>query len=144
MAVALRTFARLQPRSLLAAARPWRYSGSQAKDSEGARPSSMADAVSEQRQVLFPNAQKLEEAWVQQDTERQVKASVSSDQWSPRQLPYKTYEKHTSADSDSDESDEEAEDVGLEVGVEEVGFVYKGPEPTAHGDWAHKGRVTDF
>jgi len=33
---------------------------------------------------------------------------------------------------------------GLEVGVEEVGFTYRGPEPTLHGDWAHKGRVTDF
>lgn len=37
------------------------------------------------------------------------------------------------------------EDVdGLEVGIEELGFTYRGPEPTLHGDWAHKGRVTDF
>lgn len=27
---------------------------------------------------------------------------------------------------------------------EELGFRYKGPEPTLHGDWAHKGRCTDF
>ncbi|CAE6937856.1 unnamed protein product [Symbiodinium sp. CCMP2456] len=39
---------------------------------------------------------------------------------------------------------EEAEVEGLEVGMEEVGFRYNGPEPTTFGDWAHKGRVTDF
>lgn len=33
---------------------------------------------------------------------------------------------------------------GLEVGVEEVGFKYKGPEPTSFGDWAHKGRAPRF
>ena len=26
----------------------------------------------------------------------------------------------------------------------EVGFKYKGPEPTMFGDWQHKGRATDF
>ena len=26
----------------------------------------------------------------------------------------------------------------------EIGFRYKGPEPTKFGDWAHKGRCTDF
>eukprot|EP00397_Hematodinium_sp_SG-2012_P066530 GEMP01100037.1.p1 GENE.GEMP01100037.1~~GEMP01100037.1.p1 ORF type:complete len:120 (+),score=17.70 GEMP01100037.1:116-475(+) len=26
----------------------------------------------------------------------------------------------------------------------EYGFKYLGPEPTVYGDWAHKGRVTDF
>ncbi|EPT25613.1 hypothetical protein TGME49_217030 [Toxoplasma gondii ME49] len=26
----------------------------------------------------------------------------------------------------------------------EYGFKYEGPEPTAHGDWSHNGRVTDF
>ncbi|KAL8447094.1 hypothetical protein Emed_004618 [Eimeria media] len=31
-----------------------------------------------------------------------------------------------------------------ENGTGEFGFKYKGPEPTMHGDWAHKGRVTDF
>ncbi|KAL8434213.1 hypothetical protein ACSSS7_003314 [Eimeria intestinalis] len=31
-----------------------------------------------------------------------------------------------------------------ENGTGEFGFKYKGPEPTKHGDWAHKGRVTDF
>lgn len=100
----------------------------------------MEDTVTEQRQVLFPNAQKLEEAWQQKDMQRQ-QAAKSSD-WSPRQLPYKTYEKDSSPDSD-DEEHEDADD-GLQVGVEEVGFTYKGPEPTSFGDWAHKGRVTDF
>ncbi|KAL8446623.1 hypothetical protein Emag_004683 [Eimeria magna] len=31
-----------------------------------------------------------------------------------------------------------------ENGTGEFGFKYKGPEPTKYGDWAHKGRVTDF
>ncbi len=101
----------------------------------------MADTVTEQRQVLFPNAQELEEAWQQKDMQRQA-ASNSSD-WSPRQLPYKTYEKDSSPDSDEDDVPEGTED-GLEVGAEEVGFRYNGPEPTSFGDWAHKGRVTDF
>lgn len=100
----------------------------------------MEDTVSEQRQVLFPNAQKLEEAWQQKDAARQ--AASKAEDWSPRQLPYKTYEKDGSLD-DSDEEVEVEED-GLEVGVEEVGFRYNGPEPTSFGDWAHKGRVTDF
>lgn len=26
----------------------------------------------------------------------------------------------------------------------EIGFKYKGPEPTKFGDWSHKGRCTDF
>lgn len=39
----------------------------------------------------------------------------------------------------------DAEVDGLQVGMEEeVGFRYSGPEPTLYGDWAHKGRVTDF
>ncbi|KAL8438707.1 hypothetical protein Efla_005245 [Eimeria flavescens] len=29
-------------------------------------------------------------------------------------------------------------------GSGEFGFKYKGPEPTKHGDWAIKGRVSDF
>eukprot|EP00913_Durusdinium_trenchii_P019657 g18480.t1 len=69
-------------------------------------------------------------------------AASKAEDWSPRQLPYKTYEKDGSLD-DSDEEVEVEED-GLEVGVEEVGFRYNGPEPTSFGDWAHKGRVTDF
>ncbi|KAL8272290.1 hypothetical protein Esti_003807 [Eimeria stiedai] len=39
------------------------------------------------------------------------------------------------------ESDEWEEGVN---GTGEFGFKYTGPEPTKHGDWAHKGRVTDF
>ncbi|OEH74047.1 hypothetical protein cyc_06756 [Cyclospora cayetanensis] len=31
-----------------------------------------------------------------------------------------------------------------ENGSGEFGFKYKGPEPTMFGDWAHKGRVSDF
>ncbi|PHJ21061.1 hypothetical protein CSUI_005097 [Cystoisospora suis] len=34
-------------------------------------------------------------------------------------------------------------DVSSKMQVE-CGFKYQGPEPTMHGDWAHKGRVTDF
>eukprot|EP00450_Noctiluca_scintillans_P026920 CAMPEP_0194513098 /NCGR_PEP_ID=MMETSP0253-20130528/45284_1 /TAXON_ID=2966 /ORGANISM="Noctiluca scintillans" /LENGTH=147 /DNA_ID=CAMNT_0039356619 /DNA_START=47 /DNA_END=490 /DNA_ORIENTATION=- len=45
--------------------------------------------------------------------------------------------------------EEEVDDVGLTVdhedGIpEEVGNVYKGPEPTRFGDWSHKCRATDF
>ena len=112
-------------------------------ENDATKPRTMEDTVTEQRQVLFPNAQKLEEAWQQKDMQRQA-ASNSSD-WSPRQLPYKTYEKDSSPDdSDEDDVPEETEADGLEVGVEEVGFRYNGPEPTSFGDWAHKGRVTDF
>lgn len=39
---------------------------------------------------------------------------------------------------DPDEEREPGEDEG------EYGFKYKGLEPTAYGDWSHKGRVTDF
>mmetsp|Transcript_20628 Transcript_20628/g.48944 ORF Transcript_20628/g.48944 Transcript_20628/m.48944 type:complete len:109 (+) Transcript_20628:1-327(+) len=108
----------------------------------------MEDTVSAQRQVLFPNAQKLEEAYQQQDLQKS--ATVPPEQWSPRRVPYKTYEKDAAPDDDSDEEEEgmtlaaEAEVEGLEVGMEEVGFRYNGPEPTTFGDWAHKGRVTDF
>mmetsp|Transcript_6279 Transcript_6279/g.14235 ORF Transcript_6279/g.14235 Transcript_6279/m.14235 type:complete len:139 (-) Transcript_6279:75-491(-) len=138
MALSLR-LARAAPRSSKLVACRFRHFSVQA-DKEAANPRSMEDTVTEQRQVLFPNAQKLEEAWQQKDMQRQ-QAAKSSD-WSPRQLPYKTYEKDSSPDSD-DEEHEDADD-GLQVGVEEVGFTYKGPEPTSFGDWAHKGRVTDF
>ncbi|CAK9076827.1 unnamed protein product [Durusdinium trenchii] len=103
-------------------------------ETEGARvPRSMEDTVSEQRQVLFPNAQKLEEAWQQKDAARQ--AASKAEDWSPRQLPYKTYEKDGSLD-DSDEEVEVEED-GLEVGVEEVS------DDVPNGD-DRKWQVTDF
>ena len=112
-------------------------------ENDATKPRTMEDTVTEQRQVLFPNAQKLEEAWQQKDMQRQA-ASNSSD-WSPRQLPYKTYEKDSSPDdSDEDDVPKGTGEDGLEVGVDEVGFRYNGPEPTSFGDWAHKGRVTDF
>ncbi|CAE7538152.1 unnamed protein product [Symbiodinium pilosum] len=127
-----------------------RYASSQASSGEAAQEQSrdsMEDTVSAQRQVLFPNAQKLEEAYQQQDLQRKV--AVPPEQWSPRRVPYKTYEKDGAPEDDSDEDEEaaaeaEVEVEGLEVGMEEVGFRYNGPEPTTFGDWAHKGRVTDF
>eukprot|EP00411_Alexandrium_monilatum_P097401 CAMPEP_0175797820 /NCGR_PEP_ID=MMETSP0097-20121207/85663_1 /TAXON_ID=311494 /ORGANISM="Alexandrium monilatum, Strain CCMP3105" /LENGTH=197 /DNA_ID=CAMNT_0017109019 /DNA_START=62 /DNA_END=652 /DNA_ORIENTATION=- len=121
-------------------------------------PPSMEEAVSEQQQVLFPRLKELEEARQREDLQRRA-TNVPTEQWSPRQVPYKVYEKSTSADSDDDE-DSDAEDEeeasletlradssstdGLQVGMDETGFRYAGPEPTLYGDWAHKGRVTDF
>eukprot|EP00929_Paragymnodinium_shiwhaense_P050097 TRINITY_DN25250_c0_g1_i1.p1 TRINITY_DN25250_c0_g1~~TRINITY_DN25250_c0_g1_i1.p1 ORF type:complete len:217 (+),score=48.52 TRINITY_DN25250_c0_g1_i1:84-734(+) len=91
-----------------------------------------------------------------------------------RRLPYRTYSKAddgTRSDDDSDEDSDEEEaskdgleakagattpDYGVTMGafgetaddndleVEEFGFTYVGPEPTLYGDWAHKGRVSDF
>ncbi|CAE7590601.1 fabH [Symbiodinium sp. CCMP2592] len=136
-----RTIPVMRQRAALAPFR-WRprYASSQAATAER---DSMEDTVSEQRQVLFPNAKKLEEAYQQQDLQRGV--AVPPEQWSPRRVPYKTYEKDAAPD-DSDEEEEEgialakeAEVEGLEVGMEEVGFRYNGPEPTTFGDWAHKG-----
>eukprot|EP00931_Biecheleriopsis_adriatica_P064908 TRINITY_DN39575_c0_g1_i1.p1 TRINITY_DN39575_c0_g1~~TRINITY_DN39575_c0_g1_i1.p1 ORF type:complete len:167 (-),score=49.21 TRINITY_DN39575_c0_g1_i1:32-532(-) len=125
--------------------------GAGSQGSSGVKAPSMQEAVSEQRQMLFPNAERLQEAWQQQDAVRQTKsAAVPSEDWSPKKLPYKTYDKHSSPDdseedSDADEAAAAEEEVdGLQVGMEEVGFRYSGPEPTAFGDWAHKGRVTDF
>lgn len=48
------------------------------------------------------------------------------------------------ASTEAPVSTEDTEVDGLQVGMEEVGFRYKGPEPTLYGDWAHKGRVSDF
>lgn len=48
---------------------------------------------------------------------------------------------------ESVKSEQEQEDTGQWQGVNgsgECGFKYKGPEPTLYGDWAHKGRVSDF
>lgn len=48
---------------------------------------------------------------------------------------------------DSVKSEHKQEDTGQWKGVNgsgEFGFKYKGPEPTLYGDWAHKGRVSDF
>lgn len=91
------------------------------------------------------------------------------EEWSPKKVPYATYDKEgvvSDSSDDSDASDTEgsddecesrkavsaesvdidADDAGLEFGVgdDEVGFKFKGPEPTLHGDWQHKGRCTDF
>lgn len=183
-------------------------------------PTDLERAVSEQQQVLFPRLRELEEARRREDLAVRA-AEVPSEEWSPRQLPYKVYEKDvggaagdSDADSDEDSDDEARElassssaattaapvagaaaaqeaaaaaaaqdealresapsaaaaaaavlrevdgvqvgiediaaDDGLEVGlssdsgVEEQGFIYKGPEPTLYGDWQHKGRATDF
>lgn len=68
-------------------------------------------AVTEQQKVLFPRLREIEEARLQQDLSLRG-ATVPSEEWSPRQLPYKVYEKRTSAadsDSDSDDSDSETE-----------------------------------
>ncbi|CAE7383001.1 unnamed protein product [Symbiodinium natans] len=130
---------------------PLRFASTQAGAGDATAPEqsrdSMAETVSAQRQVLFPNAQKLEEAYQQQDLQKKV--AVPPEQWSPRRVPYKTYEKDGAAEDDSEEEEEEeaatlaaeADVEGLEVGMEEVGFRYNGPEPTTFGDWAHKGRV---
>ncbi|CAE8633785.1 unnamed protein product, partial [Polarella glacialis] len=105
--------------------------------------------------VLFPHAQRLQEALRQKATQA---VSPDSSEWSPRTVPYKMYEKSSSADDSDDDDDDDVDDEkavkaqaaeadaddGLEVGMEEVGFRYSGPEPTAYGDWAHKGRCTDF
>mmetsp|Transcript_4841 Transcript_4841/g.14081 ORF Transcript_4841/g.14081 Transcript_4841/m.14081 type:complete len:181 (-) Transcript_4841:97-639(-) len=122
-------------------------------------PPSMEDAVSEQQQVLFPRLQELEEARQREDVARRA-TSVPTEQWSPRQVPYKVYEKKSGADDSDEDSETEDEEPsaetlqadgadidGLQVGLEEpeeTGFRYAGPEPTLYGDWAHKGRVTDF
>lgn len=131
----------------------------------------MEKAVSEQSKVLFPRLQELESALQRRDEELRHKAVSSSqpEDWSPRQLPYKVYNKQVGSDvtdSSDDESESEEEesspvdngDGALEFEAtmslageqdseeleEEMGFRYKGPEPTLYGDWAHKGRCTDF
>lgn len=43
--------------------------------------------------------------------------------------------------SKTDKTDSKSKEKTL---PKEVGYKYGGPEPTKHGDWAHKGRVTDF
>jgi len=104
--------------------------------------SPMEQAVNEQREILFPALRKMEEE-LEQDLARQAAAAPSED-WSPKQVPYRVHEKDGNV-SDTDSEDEGAEEeVWPEAEVEEVGFTYRGPEPTQHGDWAHKGRVTDF
>lgn len=55
-------------------------------------------------------------------------------------------EEATDAEIDEVEAEgadaEEKDGDGLKK--KEVGFKYLGKEPTAYGDWSHKGRVTDF
>eukprot|EP00928_Gymnodinium_smaydae_P099061 TRINITY_DN9357_c0_g2_i1.p1 TRINITY_DN9357_c0_g2~~TRINITY_DN9357_c0_g2_i1.p1 ORF type:complete len:231 (+),score=48.81 TRINITY_DN9357_c0_g2_i1:58-693(+) len=130
----------------------------------------LAAAVEEQRSVLFPKLRQLEEAQLsreQASTERA--AAVPEAEWSPERVPYRTFErKGAEADSDSDSEDEDSDreasaaaaageaggaaslaadgagELSVGMGEDEVGFKYKGPEPTLYGDWAHKGRVSDF
>lgn len=130
--------------------------------SEASAASDIERAVSEQQQVLFPRLQELEQAAMQEDISRR-QPSAPPEQWSPKQLPYKVFERDSSpagqeSDDDSESDGEEeapatameaqGDDVaGLQVGLDESlehGFRYSGPEPTLYGDWAHKGRVTDF
>eukprot|EP00933_Yihiella_yeosuensis_P010302 TRINITY_DN116713_c0_g1_i1.p1 TRINITY_DN116713_c0_g1~~TRINITY_DN116713_c0_g1_i1.p1 ORF type:complete len:193 (+),score=56.25 TRINITY_DN116713_c0_g1_i1:77-655(+) len=169
---------RLLPQSSGVACRQWRQYSSDAgaTDSAGSTPAqskaeALKDAMSEQRNVLFPHMTKLEAAWEEQDAVRR-KTSTPSTEWSPKKVPYRTFEKHSTVDDDDDDedSDEECEDTAKEAAMEmkqasaeenaaggeeggeveglevdeEVGFRYSGPEPTIFGDWAHKGRVTDF
>lgn len=136
----------------------------------------MEVAVEEQRRVLFPGQVYMEEARKMQDASLLAAAASPPKDWSPTQLPYRTFDKLDAAaasDDDEDEDDEDDdedevggvvasaavtndplhagsaddEDIDLVVGMgppEEVGFRYSGPEPTFFGDWAHKGRVSDF
>lgn len=115
--------------------------------------------VAEQRSIMFPTLGQLEEAQREQDDLRQsAVAATPSDDWSPKPS-YKVWEKHDTVDdldndedSDSEENQklgadatETADEPDLQVGIgSEAGFKYKGPEPTLYGDWAHKGRVSDF
>jgi hypothetical protein len=117
--------------------------------------------------MLFPTLEELEAAQLRKDDMARRAVSAPMEQWSPQQVPYKTFDREGAASSSDDDSDNEdhgdvkalaseaatekvtgssgADDDLLEIGVcEEVGFYYKGPEPTLHGDWQHKGRVTDF
>eukprot|EP00424_Heterocapsa_rotundata_P003002 CAMPEP_0168711534 /NCGR_PEP_ID=MMETSP0503-20121227/43201_1 /TAXON_ID=89963 /ORGANISM="Heterocapsa rotundata, Strain SCCAP K-0483" /LENGTH=110 /DNA_ID=CAMNT_0008757897 /DNA_START=24 /DNA_END=356 /DNA_ORIENTATION=- len=109
--------------------------------------------------------EELEEAQQVKDLKGRRRAeAVPAEEWSPSTTPYKVFEKHAADDDDSEEDDEEEAQEGqsgkaelkaaaaeiadggdLEVGMDdEVGFTYRGPEPTLYGDWAHKGRCTDF
>mmetsp|Transcript_44498 Transcript_44498/g.96809 ORF Transcript_44498/g.96809 Transcript_44498/m.96809 type:complete len:172 (+) Transcript_44498:80-595(+) len=146
------------------AGRPSFTPGGRMLATKAARPSDLSEEVSQQRRVLFPTLDQLEEAQKQRDVEARRRAdAVESKDWSPRQLPYKTFERSGPADdTDDDEEDEgnevegasnrkeratQAADSAVESefeAAEELGFRYKGPEPTQFGDWAHKGRVTDF
>eukprot|EP00927_Polykrikos_kofoidii_P061228 TRINITY_DN56092_c0_g1_i1.p1 TRINITY_DN56092_c0_g1~~TRINITY_DN56092_c0_g1_i1.p1 ORF type:complete len:215 (-),score=50.74 TRINITY_DN56092_c0_g1_i1:46-606(-) len=136
-------------------------------------PSDLERSMAESRNVLFPKLQQLETAQEQQDTAKRV-VTAPAEEWSPKQLPYRTFDREGDDDGEETDSDDEEQSKGdeglkaktaecsgdaadaqavvgdddgteLQVGLdEEVGFRYSGPEPTLYGDWAHKGRVTDF
>lgn len=129
------------------------------------RTSSMEEAVSEQREVLFPRARDLERAWQENDPGHSRVAVTTREPEPTRRLPYRTYDKDGPVENESDEEPDLEHEVdtgatrtaatlappsaappagGEPETLEEVGFRYSGPEPTLYGDWAHKGRVTDF
>merc|ERR1719326_219699 len=57
-------------------------------------------------------------------------------------VPYKVYDRHSTAETDDESADEEEVTIGQELDeADERGFKYRGMEPTKFGDWQHKGRV---
>lgn len=69
----------------------------------------MERAVLEQHGVLFPRMRELEEARRLEDLALR-RASVPVEEWSPRRLPYKVYERDSTAADASDEEDEDEEE----------------------------------
>mmetsp|Transcript_152713 Transcript_152713/g.489855 ORF Transcript_152713/g.489855 Transcript_152713/m.489855 type:complete len:235 (-) Transcript_152713:141-845(-) len=74
----------------------------------GEGPSEMERAVQEQQMVLFPRMRELEEARLAKDRELR-RAEVPKEEWSPRQLPYKVFERSDTG-SPSDDSDSDADE----------------------------------
>eukprot|EP00405_Crypthecodinium_cohnii_P028215 CAMPEP_0206502674 /NCGR_PEP_ID=MMETSP0324_2-20121206/54160_1 /ASSEMBLY_ACC=CAM_ASM_000836 /TAXON_ID=2866 /ORGANISM="Crypthecodinium cohnii, Strain Seligo" /LENGTH=268 /DNA_ID=CAMNT_0053990957 /DNA_START=107 /DNA_END=913 /DNA_ORIENTATION=- len=81
-------------------------------DDEGL--SEMEKAVREQQSVLFPRMKELEEARYSADKMARG-AGVPAEEWSPKELPYKVYERDgTTADSDEDSEEYSDSDSDVE------------------------------
>jgi len=60
----------------------------------------LAKAVADQQKMLFPRMGELERA----------NEAVNTQDWSPQQLPYKTFDKHSSANDSDDEEESDDDD----------------------------------
>jgi len=72
------------------------------------------------------------------DASEQQKPVTPEDIKTQRKVLFPRAEEEDGVDRDVEDPEEGVMDEG------EYGFKYKGKDPTRFGDWAHKGRVTDF
>jgi len=97
--------------------------------------SSLQQAFEKEKENTDESKMKASES---QEAEQSITTDTIKEQ---RKVLFPRAEEEDGVDRDVEDP---AEDSNPDEDKGEYGFKYKGVEPTVYGDWAHKGRCTDF